>query len=248
MALLWAQWDGALEITSPAPPDPAPQQGNTAEDKASPPWMEKSPVHLPVRASLVWNSENSIKTSPRTACARAGAPSHGIPSSSWDCGRATRASLDLSLPHHLFLKITIIPTALESIHLAEHSLGSSRHCGERWGQVETCPRDRIPAVDQQAEFSLCLIQKNHFWHKSKALGSRTNKARKLKTSKHYFPLKEHWKKSRLYLNKCYTTFFIIFTSQQTLKGESDFPHSSLQNERGIVTIQYTDKKVARSKA
>lgn len=56
-------------------------------------------------------TENSIKTSPRTACARAGAPSHGIPSSSWDCGRATRASLDLSLPHHLFLLITIFPTA-----------------------------------------------------------------------------------------------------------------------------------------
>lgn len=44
---------------------------------------------------------------------------------------ATRASLDLSLPHHLFLLITIFSTALGSTQLTEHGLGSFSHCGER---------------------------------------------------------------------------------------------------------------------
>lgn len=122
MALHWAQWDGALELKFPLQHHqiPVPGQGNPAQDKAIPPWMEKFPVHLPVRARLVWNCENSMKSSPRTACA--------LP---MDCGTATRASLDLSLPHHLFSLIPFFPTAF--LQLAEHGLGSFSHCGERWG-------------------------------------------------------------------------------------------------------------------
>lgn len=194
-----------------------PGQGNTAQDKATLLGWRNSPVHLPVRVKLVWNWELHKNQPKDCVC-----PSRGIPSS-WDCGRATRVSLDLSLPHHLFLLIPIFPTVLGSIQLAEHGLGSFSCSGERWGYVEICPPDGIPAVDQQPQFNLCLIQKKTTSDINRRfLGLRTNKARNLKTSKHYFPLKEHWKKSRLYLNKCYTTFFIIFTSQQTLKGEIRF--------------------------